>query len=226
MVIPWVALGLQALPGEVLLGTSNGASSHAQDRLLGSPRHTYSLLCLEVNLVLPCHVLREPLPRSAVWSLLFAHQPSSAEGTALTSTSPALVAASWEGFGGAGSVFQVFVPWCVPTGVLAGWHGALWCCSPFSWQQVRTLLGIWHGRVGGVGAALNPQYSFSIPWRKLQPQNSCLPHWGARAGQGNRDNRESMGAAAEKKRGLNLWDEYKDERDGLPPMETQTMAGN
>lgn len=33
MVVPWVALGL----GDALLGTSNGASSHAQDRLLGSP---------------------------------------------------------------------------------------------------------------------------------------------------------------------------------------------
>lgn len=72
MVMPWVALGLQALPGEALLGTSNGGSSHGQDRLLGFPRHTYSLLYLGVNLVLPCHVLREPLPRSAVWSLLFA----------------------------------------------------------------------------------------------------------------------------------------------------------
>lgn len=145
--------------------------------------------------------------------------------TVPTSTSPALVAAPWEGFLGAGSVSQVFVPWCVPTGILAGLHGAPWCCSPFSWQQVRTLLGIWHGRVGSVGAAFNPQYSFSIPWRKLQPQNSCLPHWGARAGQGWTGGK-AWGLQLEEKRGLDVRDEYKDERDGLPPVETQTMAGS
>lgn len=72
------------------------------------------------------------MPRGAVWSLAFAHQPSSAEGTVPTSTSPALVAAPQEGFGGQPSVSQVLVPWCVPTGILAGWHGAPWCCSPSS----------------------------------------------------------------------------------------------
>lgn len=97
--------------------------------------------------------LREPMPRGAVWSLAFAHQPSSAEGTVPTSTAPAPVAAPLEGIweaalslSGACSLMcahrhpgrmawrsLVLLPFLLTTGKDSSWHlawvgGRCWSC--------------------------------------------------------------------------------------------------
>lgn len=61
-----------------------------------------------------------------MWSLVFAHQPSSAEGTVPTNTSPALVAAPQEGFGVRPQSLR-----CLFSGV----------CPQASWQDGVALLG-------------------------------------------------------------------------------------
>lgn len=123
VVMPWIALGLQALFGEALLGTSNGASSHAQDRLLGSPKDTHSLLYLEVNPILPSG---SPCPgvRCGAWHLL----TSPAQQRGLSPPTPLLLR------------------WLLPRRDLGGSPQSLRClfpgvCPQASWQDGMALLG-------------------------------------------------------------------------------------
>lgn len=167
VVVSQIARGLQALLGVAQLGPSNGASSHAQERLLGSP--STPMVSSTWRPTLSSHAMspRSLCPGVVAWSLILAHQLGSAEAIVPTRAPLAPVAASQEGFGVADGIrhtsAQVLVLWCVSTGSLAGWHGVRWCCSPSSWQQVRTLLHGWHGWAGGVGGAFSPQHSFRIP---------------------------------------------------------------
>lgn len=182
----------------------------------GSPRHSYSPLYLEVTTVLPCHVLREPT--SAVCSLLFAHQPSSAEGTVPTSTSPGLVAVPQQGFGGQPQSLRCCSLVCAHRhpGRMA-WRS--WVLLPFLLATGKDSLGICHGWVGGIGAAFTPNTLSPFPGGSCNPKSAACPTGApgqGRAGQqGKRGGcRCGMGTRA---RGLGI---------PLPAMETQTTAGS
>lgn len=148
-VVSRIVLGLQALLGVAPLSPSNGASSHAQERLLGSP--STPVVSSTWRPTLSPHAVS---PRSlcpGVWRGAWCLLTSMVQQKELSPPEPLL---PWwllprRNLGwlvGAGSHQpQALVLWCVPTGSPAGWHGARWCCSPSSWQQVRTLLGGWHG---------------------------------------------------------------------------------
>lgn len=63
MVVSQIARGLQVLLGVAQLGPSNGASSHAQERLLGSPSTLMVSSTWRPTLSPTCHVPKEPVPR-------------------------------------------------------------------------------------------------------------------------------------------------------------------
>lgn len=181
VVMPWVALGL----GEALLGTSKGASSCVQDRLLWSSRHTYSLSSTWRS-ILSSHAMS----RSAVWSLVFAHQPSSAEGTVPTSTSPALVAAPWEGFGGQASVSLV----CAHRhpGRMA-WHSLVLLPFLLATGKDSSWLLAWEG--GRCWSCFQPPILFlNSLGEAVTPKQ--LPTPLESEGRAGLDSRESVGAAA------------------------------
>lgn len=205
MVVPWVALGL----GDALLGTSNGASSHAQDRLLGSPlagvQPCPSKPCprgghaqdqsVEPGVCSPAQFSRGDCPHQHL-SCPGGCSPGGIWGASLSPSGACSLVCAHRHPGRMAWHSLVLLPFLLATGKDSSWH--------------------LNGRVGGVGAAFNPQYSFSILWGKLQPKTSCLPHRRARARQGWTVG-EARGLQLEEKCGLEVWDEHKDEGAGGSP---------